>query len=123
MTCVVASCPSISFYCDKSNNFENISLTENGNLLTDDFKFAETFNKYFQNLMPNLDLKVPSTLLCQTPENGDEVLAAIYKYQNHPSIKTIFEKCNFNFTFKTVSLTNIEKEIKNLTTKKSIPFI
>ena len=123
MTCVVASCLSISFYSDKSNNFESITLTENGNLLTDDFKFAETFNKYFQNLMPNLDLKVPSTLLCQTPENGDDVLAAIYKYQNHPSIKTIFGKCNFNFTFKTVFLTNIEKEIKNLTTKKSIPFI
>ena len=69
-----------SFFSDKSNNFENTSLIENGNLLTDDFETAETFNKYFQKLVPNLDLKVPSKSLCQTPENDDEVLAAIYKY-------------------------------------------
>ena len=86
-----------SFFSDKSNNFENKSLIENDNLRTDDFEIAKTFNKYFQNLVTNLDLKVPSNLLCQTPENGDEILAAIYKYQNHPSIKTILEKSNFSF--------------------------
>ena len=69
--------------------------------------------------MPNLDLKVSSNLLCQTPENGDEVLATIYKYQNYPSIKTILEKCNFSFSFKTVSLTDIEKEMKSLNTNKA----
>ena len=62
--------------------------------------------------MPNLDLKLPSNLLCQTPENGEEILAAIYKYQNHPSIKTILEKWNFSFSFKTLSLTHIQKETK-----------
>ena len=107
-----------SFFSDKSNNFENISLIENGNLLTDDFEIAETFNKYFQNLVPNLALKIPSKLLCQTPENGDEILAAIYKYQNHPSIKTILVKCNFSFSFKTVSLTDIKIKIKRLNTIK-----
>ena len=69
--------------------------------------------------MHNLDLKVPSKLQCQTPENGDKVLAAIYKYQNHPSIKTILEKCNFNSFSKTVSLTDIEKEMKSLNTNKA----
>ena len=86
-----------SFFSDKSNNFENTSLIEKGNLLTDDFEIAETFNKYLQNLVSNLDLRVPSKLLCQTPENGEEVLPAIYKYQNHPSIKTVLEKCYFSF--------------------------
>ena len=56
---------------DKSNNFENKSFIENGNLLADDFEFSEFFIKYFQNLVSNLDLKVQSKLLCQTPENGD----------------------------------------------------
>ena len=88
-------------------------------MLTDDFEIAETFNKYFQNLVPNLDLKVPSTLLCQTQENSDEILAGICKFQKHPSIKTIFEKCNFSFSFKTVSLTDIEKEMKSLNTNKA----
>ena len=59
-----------SFFSDKSSNFENISVIENGNLLTDAYEIPETFNKYFQNLVSNLDLKVPSKLLCQTRENG-----------------------------------------------------
>ena len=92
-------------------------------MLTNDFEIAETFNKYLQNLVPNLALQVPSNLLCQTPENGDEIVAAIYKYQNHPSIKTILQKCNFSFSFKTVkellSLTDIEKEMKSLNTNKA----
>ena len=67
----------------------------------------------------NLDLKVPSNLLCQKPENGDEILAAIYKYRNNQSIKTILEKFNFSFSFKTVSLTDIEKEMKSLNTNKA----
>ena len=69
--------------------------------------------------MPNLDLKVPSKLLCQTPENGDKVLGAIYNYQTHPSIKRVLEKCNFSFSFKTVSLTDTEKEMKSLNTNKA----
>ena len=68
--------------------------------------------------MPNLDLKLPNNLFCQTPENGDEVLAAISKYQNHPRIKAILEKSNFSFSLKTVSLTDIEKEIKSFNTNK-----
>ena len=62
-----------SFFSNKSNSFENMSLIENGNLLTNDLEIAETFNKYFQNLVPNLDFKVPNNLLGQTPENGDKV--------------------------------------------------
>ena len=69
--------------------------------------------------MPNSDLKVLSTLLCQAQENGDQFLAAIYKYQNHPSIKTTLEKCNLSFSFKTVSLTDTEKEMKSLNTNKA----
>ena len=68
--------------------------------------------------MPDLDVKVPSKLLCQTPENGNGILAAICKYQNHPIIKAILEKCNFSFSFKAVFLTDIEKEIKSLNTNK-----
>ena len=67
--------------------------------------------------MPDLDVKVPSKLLCQTPENGNGILAAICKYQNHPSIKAILEKCNFSF--KAVFLTDIEKEMKSLNTNKA----
>ena len=51
--------------------------------------------------------------------NGEEILVAICKYQNDPSIKTILVKCNVSFSFKTVSLADIEKEIKRLNTNKA----
>ena len=82
-----------SFFSDKSNNFENISVIENGNLLTNNFETAETFNKYFQNLLPNLALKVPTNLLCQTIENGHESSESP-KYQNNP------RKMQFSLFFK-----------------------
>ena len=82
-----------SFFSDKSNNFGNISVIENGNLLTNNFEIAETFNKYFQNLLPNLALKVPTNLLCQTIENGHESSESP-KYQNHP------RKMQFSLFFK-----------------------
>ena len=56
--------------------------------------------------MPNLKLSL-------------KLLAAISKYQNHQSIKTILKKSNFSFSFETVSLTDIEKETKSLNTNKA----
>ena len=100
-------------------NFENISVIENRNLLIYHSEIAKNCSNYFQSLVPSFDLKVPSKLLWQTPKHSDEVLAAIYKYQNHPSIKTILGKCNFSFSFKINSLTDIEKEMKSLNTNKA----
>ena len=64
-----------SFFSDKSNNFENTSLIENSKLLTNDFEITETINKYFENLVANLVHKLPNKLICQKPENGNEVFA------------------------------------------------
>ena len=58
-------------------------------------------------------------MLCQTPKNVNEVFTAKSKYQYHPSIKTLFENCNFSFSFKTVSLTDIQEEMKSLDTNKA----
>ena len=78
-------------------------LTENNKLPANDFEIMNIFNKHFQNLVPNVDLKVSNNLPCQTPKNSDQVLATISKYQNHPSIKTLLEKCKFSFSFKPVT--------------------
>ena len=43
--------------------FENKSLRPR-ELLTDDFETVETFNKFFQNPVSNLDLEVPNNLAC-----------------------------------------------------------
>ena len=70
-----------------------------------------------------MDLKISNNLLCQIPENRDKVLAAISKYQNQPSIKTILEKCNIRFFLKAVSLTDVEKEMRSWDTKHPIHLI
>ena len=57
-----------SFFSDKLHSFEILSLIENGNPPAADFEIEETFNKYFQNLVPESDPKVTRKLLCQTPE-------------------------------------------------------
>ena len=72
--------------------------------------------------MTNLDLKVPNNIHCQIQENDDDVLAAISKYQNHPSIKMILKKYNFSFSSKTVPITDVEKKMKSLDTNKSHSF-
>ena len=69
----------------------------------------ETFNKYFKNLVLNLDLKVPNNLLCQTPKNDDKLSFGNTTHQNHPRIKAILEKYDFSFSFKTVFLTDVKK--------------
>ena len=84
------------FFSDKSSSSKKIYLIENGKLLTDDSDIAETFNKYLQKLVHNLDLKVSNDLLCQTPGNDDKVLP---EYQNRPSVKINLTKCNFSFSF------------------------
>ena len=43
--------------------FENKYLRPQ-ELLNDDFKTVETFNKFFQNPVSNLDLEVPNNLAC-----------------------------------------------------------
>ena len=91
--------------------FENKSLRPR-ELLTDDFGTVETFNKYFQNPVSNLDLEVTNNLACQKPENGDEVLTA--KIRESSKYQTILAKCNFSFSSKTMSPTNVEKEGKSL---------
>lgn len=39
-----------------------------------DFEIVDTFKKYCQNLILDIDLRVPNNLPCRIPKNGDEVL-------------------------------------------------
>ena len=47
----------------KSNNFENITLVENEEVISDEKEVAEVFSKYFDMLVSNLNLKVSENLL------------------------------------------------------------
>ena len=67
---------------------------------------GETFTKYFETLVLNLDLTVTNKLHYQILGNGSDVLTTVSKYQSHPNMKTIIK---IIFFFKTECLTNLEK--------------
>ena len=77
------------------------------------------FVKYFDSLVPNLGLEVPSDLIKKTTKSTSPIQKMIDKFQNHPSMKVISEKCNKQFSFKNVTLEEVESEIKNLGPSKA----
>ena len=60
--------------------------------------------------------------LIDKTELSDPVNKAISKYKNHPSILLIKDKIRnlASFSFKEVSLSHIEKELRNLNIKKQV---
>lgn len=79
-------------FSDKSNNFENLTVVENEKVTSDEKELSEVFNKYFDVLLCNLNLKVPENLLSLLRNFDGPIFRAISKYQNYPSIKFIQTK-------------------------------
>ena len=99
---------------------EKITLVKNDEIISDCQPVAELFNKFFANIVKELNLVIDNEFLVNVDHIGDPVQKAIEKYKNHPSVKAISEKYDKNtFSFRYVSLDEIKKEIKNLNTKKA----
>ena len=91
-------------------------LVENDEIITDDLKIAETFNNFFSETVPNLNITTNSEIFTDTSLIDDPVLKAIKKYEKHPSIKMIKEKMEQSktFTFKKPNRAEIKKNIRKL---------
>ena len=66
-----------------------ITLLENGDILSEEAKVADTFNEFFSNVVKELKIEKDDNLLTDVIEETDPVLKAIKKYKNHPSILRI----------------------------------
>ena len=66
-----------------------ITLLENGTILSEEAKVADTFNYIFSNVVKELKIQKDGNLLTGIIEETDPVLKAIKKYKNHPSILRI----------------------------------
>ena len=64
-------------------------VDENDNTLSEDEKIAETFNKFFGNIIKNLNIPINNEVLEDVPMIQDLIIAAIEKYKRHPSILKI----------------------------------
>jgi len=67
------------FLSDKTTNDNKIILVENDEILTDNLKIAETFNSYFSQIVPELNISIDRELLTDTSNISDPVLKAIKK--------------------------------------------
>ena len=80
------------FLSDKSINRDKIHLNENGELINNKTKTAKVLNKFFSNIVKNLEIPECENLNRNFQKFTDPVLKVILKYKNHPSIISIKEK-------------------------------
>ena len=89
---------------------ESITLVKDDQIVSESQAIAELFNKFFANIVTELNLAIDEDLLENVNHISDPVLRAIEKYKNHPSVKAISEKYIKNtFSFEHVSLDEIKK--------------
>ena len=90
--------------------------------MQDDDLIAKELNKFFKNAVSTLNIK-ENSFITNRPLDGitDPIDKAIDKYKFHPSILLIQKhlKNHDVFSFKTVEIGDIEKEINNINPKKA----
>ena len=69
---------------------ERITLVENNKVVSGESKLAEVLSKYFGNIVQNLGIDGLTNI--SSDNDAVTIRKAIEKYQNHPSIKVIWEK-------------------------------
>ena len=85
-------------FSNKSKVSNNITLSENEKLITNDQKSAEVFNNHFNSIVEELNIPIDQNLLNDASLFDDPIIAAIHKYERHPSILKIKEQLNL-FSF------------------------
>ena len=99
---------------------EKITLVEEEELINKDGENAEILNTFFSNAVKNL--KIPEYREIDSLANDicHPIFKAILKYRNHPSIVAIKNlNKDSGFDFCRVSVQDVVKEIKRLSTRKA----
>ena len=76
-------------FSEKVQTSSDITLLENGALISDDFQVAEIMNDYFVNITETLGISKDAGNVSPIIEDTDPVERAIRKYRSHPSIQRI----------------------------------
>ena len=85
-------------FCNKCEASNNITLSENEKLIINDQKCADVFNNYFNSLVEELNISIDQNLLNDPSLFGHPIIAAVHKYERHPSILKL-RKILKNMTF------------------------
>ena len=111
------------FSLDKNRVKNKITLIEEKTKVVSNNNFiAETFNKFFANIVPSLGLQCKDELLASVEYIQDPLEKIIEKFKQHPSIIAIMKHRpkKSNFSFSRVAKRSIESLIKTLDSSKTI---
>ena len=120
--CSPRKLPPSPFFSNKGNYESQIKLVEKDEVLQDNDLIATVLNKFFKNAVSTLNIKENRFITNRSSDSiTDPVDKAIDKYKFHPSTLLIQKhlKNHDVFSFKTVEIGNIEKEIYNINPKKA----
>ena len=106
------------YFSDKGYYQTKITIVEKDAIITDEKKIATLMNNYFINITKNLDLK-PLTIF-----NTSDIDKITKHFDDHISVCKIKEAYNeslqeYNFSFKMVSMDEVQKIVLKLNSKKS----
>ena len=79
-------------FSDKIMTRDRINLSEKGELVKTELETAEVLNKFFSNIVNNLEISKYSKYESFIDNIEGQTLRAILKYKNHPSIIAIQNK-------------------------------
>ena len=111
------------FLSEKNKSKEKITLIKNDGIISDDLEVANTFNKFFSNVVKNL--KIPEKFANNNlPQilSKHPTLNAIMKYKNHPSMDVIKKISHglSSFYFSRFDKKTVLNEIKKLKLSKAV---
>ena len=108
-------------FSNKSKASNKITLSENEKLIINDQKCAELFNNCFNSIVEELNIPIDQNLLNDASLFDDPIIAAVHKYERHPSILKIKEKLKKHdlFSFYHVNPDKMLKIIENINSKKA----
>ena len=114
-----------TLFSNKIKSADNIFLDESGEIIRNEVKVTNVFNKYFVNMVPSMGITNNKNFLSttDTSDTNDPLEKIIEKYKNHPSITCInkyMTNSELSFTFQPVTKNQVSNLIKLLNDKKAI---
>ena len=110
------------YFANNPKKRSKITLVdEKDNTLSEDEKIAETFNKFFGNVIKNLNIPINNEVLEDVSIIQDPIIAPIEKYNRHPSILKIKKQIRIEnyFDFKHIDDKKMAEVLKDLNAKKA----
>ena len=88
------------YFVNNPKRMSKITLVdEEDNTLSEDQKIVETFNKFFSNIMKNLNISINSEVFEYVSMIQGPIIAAFERYKQHPSIFKIKKHIRDEFFF------------------------